>query len=180
MILTSRCDCARLLRSLYLDLLWLGGWTIGYDGHGGSRGWHDRRDDLARGGRTARTLPRRRDRRGVASAASSRRWVRCRRLFLPARHRAFVSAPPRTRFRLAGIRRERYTEPPVRPCLLRVLPRAPDELLGDPARGSRRCLYGGRSGSLFRAAFTGAGRQAHRSEERRVGKECRSRWSPYH
>src|SRR5687767_15751633 len=26
-----------------------------------------------------------------------------------------------------------------------------------------------------------AGRaQAHRSEERRVGKECRSRWSPYH
>ncbi len=23
-------------------------------------------------------------------------------------------------------------------------------------------------------------RQLHRSEERRVGKECRSRWSPYH
>src|SRR2546429_111075 len=23
-------------------------------------------------------------------------------------------------------------------------------------------------------------RQVHRSEERRVGKECRSRWSPYH
>ena len=23
-------------------------------------------------------------------------------------------------------------------------------------------------------------RQAERSEERRVGKECRSRWSPYH
>jgi len=23
-------------------------------------------------------------------------------------------------------------------------------------------------------------RRAHRSEERRVGKECRSRWSPYH
>ena len=23
-------------------------------------------------------------------------------------------------------------------------------------------------------------RQIHRSEERRVGKECRSRWSPYH
>jgi len=22
--------------------------------------------------------------------------------------------------------------------------------------------------------------QSHRSEERRVGKECRSRWSPYH
>ena len=27
----------------------------------------------------------------------------------------------------------------------------------------------------------GFGRQkGHRSEERRVGKECRSRWSPYH
>ena len=26
----------------------------------------------------------------------------------------------------------------------------------------------------------GAGRIAYRSEERRVGKECRSRWSPYH
>src|SRR3712207_7332916 len=25
-----------------------------------------------------------------------------------------------------------------------------------------------------------AGAQADRSEERRVGKECRSRWSPYH
>ena len=23
-------------------------------------------------------------------------------------------------------------------------------------------------------------KHAHRSEERRVGKECRSRWSPYH
>ena len=23
-------------------------------------------------------------------------------------------------------------------------------------------------------------KDAHRSEERRVGKECRSRWSPYH
>ena len=26
----------------------------------------------------------------------------------------------------------------------------------------------------------GAGDYAERSEERRVGKECRSRWSPYH
>ena len=29
---------------------------------------------------------------------------------------------------------------------------------------------------LIRLTLTGAGR----SEERRVGKECRSRWSPYH
>ena len=27
---------------------------------------------------------------------------------------------------------------------------------------------------------TGPGRPFSRSEERRVGKECRSRWSPYH
>ena len=29
-------------------------------------------------------------------------------------------------------------------------------------------------------AFLDARRQCNRSEERRVGKECRSRWSPYH
>ena len=28
--------------------------------------------------------------------------------------------------------------------------------------------------------LTIAGEEAERSEERRVGKECRSRWSPYH
>ena len=37
-------------------------------------------------------------------------------------------------------------------------------------------------GSSTRAAASGAGSAAgaERSEERRVGKECRSRWSPYH
>src|SRR3989454_10607039 len=29
-------------------------------------------------------------------------------------------------------------------------------------------------------AFHGSAFENHRSEERRVGKECRSRWSPYH
>ena len=35
---------------------------------------------------------------------------------------------------------------------------------------------------LDRTAFypEGGGQGADRSEERRVGKECRSRWSPYH
>ena len=28
--------------------------------------------------------------------------------------------------------------------------------------------------------ITWGGQLVHRSEERRVGKECRSRWSPYH
>src|SRR5687767_12513645 len=32
----------------------------------------------------------------------------------------------------------------------------------------------------LRPIKTGAARIALRSEERRVGKECRSRWSPYH
>src|SRR2546426_4479775 len=31
-----------------------------------------------------------------------------------------------------------------------------------------------------RAATVGTGTGLNRSEERRVGKECRSRWSPYH
>ena len=30
------------------------------------------------------------------------------------------------------------------------------------------------------AAFDGSQQELLRSEERRVGKECRSRWSPYH
>ena len=39
-----------------------------------------------------------------------------------------------------------------------------------------------RDGRLVRAATRGDGRTGEdiRSEERRVGKECRSRWSPYH
>src|SRR2546425_12153021 len=31
-----------------------------------------------------------------------------------------------------------------------------------------------------RSSYGGGREAAHRSEERRVGKECRSRWSPYH
>src|SRR2546430_16445671 len=41
-----------------------------------------------------------------------------------------------------------------------------------PTRRARRHAHA-RSNGL-------AHRLAHRSEERRVGKECRSRWSPYH
>src|SRR5262245_64950251 len=43
-------------------------------------------------------------------------------------------------------------------------------LAASPRRGPR-CLRG---------ASRGARRGPARSEERRVGKECRSRWSPYH
>ena len=34
------------------------------------------------------------------------------------------------------------------------------------------------AGSLV--SFAASGKLSFRSEERRVGKECRSRWSPYH
>src|SRR6267378_4887133 len=36
------------------------------------------------------------------------------------------------------------------------------------------------TGYGWRAAYGTLGVGTHRSEERRVGKECRSRWSPYH
>src|SRR2546426_8493783 len=67
---------------------------------------------------------------------------------------------------------------------------------GARARGSRGVRAAARAGALGRAAAGGGvgrgpraraagaalGRAAveSRSEERRVGKECRSRWSPYH
>src|SRR2546422_6513088 len=35
-------------------------------------------------------------------------------------------------------------------------------------------------GSDLRMDYSAVGQTTHRSEERRVGKECRSRWSPYH
>ena len=35
-------------------------------------------------------------------------------------------------------------------------------------------------GGVFTIAFEEDGNVVMRSEERRVGKECRSRWSPYH
>src|SRR5256885_3369636 len=35
-------------------------------------------------------------------------------------------------------------------------------------------------GCDHRESIVGRGRRDARSEERRVGKECRSRWSPYH
>ena len=39
-------------------------------------------------------------------------------------------------------------------------------------------LDGGSSKELFKLGITNL--ESNRSEERRVGKECRSRWSPYH
>src|SRR5262245_64449853 len=58
-----------------------------------------------------------------------------------------------------------------------VVDRDVDEVLllgGGASRGGLRALFAERHARLGRA------RQHGRSEERRVGKECRSRWSPYH
>src|SRR2546430_11423983 len=51
----------------------------------------------------------------------------------------------------------------------------------------RMGVWGGKNGTLFphfpeitKAAEAASDHAAVRSEERRVGKECRSRWSPYH
>ena len=41
-----------------------------------------------------------------------------------------------------------------------------------PQGGSKRALHSGMYASALAVVV--------RSEERRVGKECRSRWSPYH
>src|SRR3989441_43041 len=48
--------------------------------------------------------------------------------------------------------------------------------------GSRQEGYGetGMAHLLEHLVFKGTPKHPNRSEERRVGKECRSRWSPYH
>ena len=52
----------------------------------------------------------------------------------------------------------------------------------DAADGSFRLVFLGDGHSPFQLELTGLRdrTQPYRSEERRVGKECRSRWSPYH
>ena len=52
-------------------------------------------------------------------------------------------------------------------------------VLGTHRHHITELLHGGARGA-DRLAFRWAVRHHVRSEERRVGKECRSRWSPYH
>ena len=47
-------------------------------------------------------------------------------------------------------------------------------------RGEHPMMVFDRAGNFLRSWGEGLYPRAHRSEERRVGKECRSRWSPYH
>src|SRR2546421_5201241 len=51
---------------------------------------------------------------------------------------------------------------------------------GIRARRRKRYPVSVRRAESFRSRGTRRKRAAQRSEERRVGKECRSRWSPYH
>src|SRR3712207_8537740 len=55
--------------------------------------------------------------------------------------------------------------------------------LGPGRRARRRPVVGQLERAQRRGSARGrqsAGREGRRSEERRVGKECRSRWAPYH
>src|SRR5260221_12302760 len=61
------------------------------------------------------------------------------------------------------------------PLLEELLPR--DDGLIAPVQRLQIACEGGWSILLLRLECAG---HHHRSEERRVGKECRSRWSPYH
>jgi len=53
-----------------------------------------------------------------------------------------------------------------------------DAAIADISRRGKRVVVAGGTGLWIRALLRGL--LAARSEERRVGKECRSRWSPYH
>src|SRR6266566_8165516 len=44
----------------------------------------------------------------------------------------------------------------------------------------RKCAWSSRPRAFSATTWNGFGGKSRRSEERRVGKECRSRWSPYH
>src|SRR2546427_5785996 len=54
------------------------------------------------------------------------------------------------------------------------------EVADDVEHGRLQRETAGHVKAVLRAAETAQVRRIDRSEERRVGKECRSRWSPYH
>src|SRR3989454_11298097 len=67
---------------------------------------------------------------------------------------------------------------PLRPSLQgtpQYMPDRPYSPCSQAAQGSMRLLSCTMASTIWTTAAEGA-----RSEERRVGKECRSRWSPYH
>src|SRR3712207_8195600 len=79
----------------------------------------------------------------------------------------------------------------VQTCALPIYSLKPFRLVDDKARDYKSRRVRDRVGQAafrqkvlatygYRCSVTGEGSLEVRSEERRVGKECRSRWSPYH
>src|SRR3712207_7726288 len=78
----------------------------------------------------------------------------------------------------------------VQTCALPISVTVTARLVGYKARSAQVNLSAGSAVQNFslednplqlgEIVVTGAGTVSERSEERRVGKECRSRWSPYH
>ena len=71
------------------------------------------------------------------------------------------------------------------PLAKRMRPESLDEVIGqEHIIGKEKLLYraikADKLSSLIFYGPPGTGKTTLRSEERRVGKECRSRWSPYH
>src|SRR2546426_12675433 len=108
-------------------------------------------------------------------AATTRRAVAQAR---PALRRPGPDAPPARaparRVSLHG--RRRYGGPPVISVALLNGHESAWDAVAACTAGSTFCHLSG-----WRRVMTDVlGHACHRSEERRVGKECRSRWSPYH
>src|SRR3712207_3814339 len=68
----------------------------------------------------------------------------------------------------------------VRDCRRTPVPTAHDDGTLTAPGGCAEPRVGDRDGIVVYAVARAAASSSSRSEERRVGKECRSRWSPYH
>src|ERR1051326_7080938 len=86
-----------------------------------------------------------------------------------------LSTFPVWEFRLDGEGEEGRDESTVRPYSA-LGPLNPDERMFVV----RAEFPNGKCAEVVQRKFINLLSEAHRSEERRVGKECRSRWSPYH
>src|SRR2546422_5675920 len=92
--------------------------------------------------------------------------------------RKIISLWPALKGSLAQVRKP-CIRPQCRACARGDL--HPAYLLSFTKHNRRRCMYvPAPLVRLIQRALKNGRRIEERSEERRVGKECRSRWSPYH